>query len=250
MTLVASYQFDELEGSVLYDRSGNGHHGTIVGGEPWDVIRGVPGVGKTAMLFGNEYDGTVGTMTYVRIPSHPDFSIGTDGMTIEAVIAPSTMSFQGTTAPLCPGYPAANYITFANKHGVNADAEWLLRMYPHEAVGGGTCKSRAGRVSGYAFSPSSGLGSGSYNEALRVPGVYMTVRAAYDPPGVPNARVHLWVNGVKSPPSSGDLYSTYNVNPTPGPADVILGAGFTDSVPVQFRGAFDSFKVWRGVVAP
>lgn len=244
--LVADYRFDEPNGSVLTDWSVNGHHGDILG----PVVRGVPGVGKTAMLFGHGYNGTVNTMTYVRIPSHPDFSIGTDGMTIEAVIAPSTMIFLGSPAPLCSGFPAANYISFVNKHGVNEKAEWIMRMYPHTAIGGGACKSRAGRVSAYVFNPSSGLGSGSYNQALRQPGVYMRVRAAYDPPSTPDARVHLWVDGVKSPPSPADLYTHYDVAPQSDNADVVVGAGFLDSVPVQFLGAFDSLKFWRGVVTP
>lgn len=240
MTLVASYLFDELESDVLYDRWGD-HHGSIIG----NVVRGVPGVGKVGMLFGAESD-----LSYGRIPSHPDFSIGTDGMTIEATIAPSTTVFGGSPAPLCAGYPAANYISFANKHGVNSDAEWLMRMYPDTAVGGPNCGSRAGRISAYVFNPSSGLGSGAYHQAARTPGVYVTVRAAYDPPSAPNARVHLWFNGVKKAPSPADLYSHYGIVPQAGNADVLLGAGITDSVPTQFRGAFDRFRVWRGVVAP
>ncbi len=202
------------------------------------------------MLFGEGVWPYYTGLSYARIPSHPDFSIGTDGMTIEAIIAPSTTGFGGSPAPLCAGYPAANYISFANKHGVNQDAEWLMRMYPDTAVGGPNCGSRAGRISAYVFNPSSGLGSGAYHQAARTPGVYVTIRAAYDPPSAPSPRVHLWFNGVKKAPSPADLYSHYGVVPQAGNADVLLGAGITDSVPTQFRGAFDRFRVWRGVVAP
>lgn len=243
MTLVADYKFNELTGTTLTDHSGNNHHGTLVG----DVVRGVPGLGKVGMLFGQS-----STLSYVRIPSHADFSIGSTGMTIEAVIAPSTMSFSGTQAPLCPGFPAANYISFANKCGDGNDCEWAMRMYPDTAVGGTGCTNRAGRISGYVFNLAGDLGSGSYNQpsSPRVSGTYITVRVAYDAPSIPNARVHLWLNGAKSRPSPADLYSAYNITPQSSNADLILGAGLMDALHVQFRGAFDSFKVWRGVVAP
>jgi hypothetical protein len=249
VTLVADYLFVELDGDVLTDCSGNGHHGTLVG----DIARGVPGLGKRAMLFGEGVWPYYTGLSYARIQSHPDFSIGTDGMTTEAVVAPSTTVFLGSPAPLCAGYPAANYVMFAGKLGVYGgapQAEWGLRIYPETAVGGPGCSSRAGRMSAYAFNPAGGLGSGSYHQATRTPGVYVTIRAAYDPPSAPNARVHLWFNGMKKAPSDADLYSTYGVVPQAGDADVLLGASIADRVSLQFRGAFDRFRVWRGVVAP
>lgn len=72
--LVARYDFDDGEGLVLHDKSGNGFDGAIQGGAQWK-----PGVKGTALEFN-------GIDAYVQLPSDSGFLL--DSFTIAAWIRP------------------------------------------------------------------------------------------------------------------------------------------------------------------
>lgn len=247
--VIARYGLQELGGNVAYDTSGNGHHGEVVG----PVVQGAPGPLGTSCLFG-----TASEPSYIEIPSHSDFSIGSAGLTVEGYMAPSTMLFTGTQAPLCSGFPAANYISFLNKqnstYGGNPQAEWLLRMYPDTATGGVGCTPRPGRLSAYVFNPSGGQGAGAYHQPsyptsdpTRWPGGWFRWKAEFQPAGA-SARVRLWVANTEVTWSSGALYSTYSVVPVAGNAPVRIGAGFLESTTCQqFWGALADIEFREGL---
>lgn len=237
--LVAKYEFG-LE-SYLKDVSGNGLHGSYFG----DLILGVPGQTGLGVLFGY---GAI--PSYASIPHDPGFSIGPDGLSVVTKIAPRTMTFTGSPAPLCTGFPAANYVTFLNKHGNTSQpdpqVEWATRLYPISAVGGVGCTGRAGRLSAYAFPPAGGLGAGAYQQQPRTPGVYVDVRIVFEPTTFEAPRVRLWVDGGEVPASPAALYSAYGVAPVSGTKPVLVGGGQTDSVWQQARVAMCSLSFRRG----
>lgn len=78
---IAHWDFNENQGIIVADVSGNGHHGEIVGTAEWVVS------GETSGLrFSNDTE-------YVRIPDHPDFELNSDYTFIVRVKLEKTVSY-------------------------------------------------------------------------------------------------------------------------------------------------------------
>ena len=73
--LIASYDFREEGNSIMYDHSGNKHHGSIQG-----TTKRVQGKIGNALVFN-------GKDTFVKVPNHEDFNFGKGPFTMTAWVA-------------------------------------------------------------------------------------------------------------------------------------------------------------------
>jgi Concanavalin A-like lectin/glucanases superfamily len=122
----------------------------------------------------------------LRVPSSPVLSIpDTGALTIEAWIKPATLHFatvEGT-----------GYVNWLGK-GAPGEYEYELRMYSQ-----GNSENRANRISGYAFNPSGGLGSGAYFQDPVSVGAWIMVAVEYDTSATsayPTGWVSIFKDGV------------------------------------------------------
>ncbi|MFS8086140.1 MAG: LamG domain-containing protein, partial [Acidobacteriota bacterium] len=96
------------------------------------------------------YDGTA---SYAEVPSSPDLSPSSTGITVEAWMRPDTLMFPHTEGSLA----TEQYVHWLGK-GQSSQQEWTFRMYSATNPPG----PRQNRVSFYVFNASGGRGCGSY----------------------------------------------------------------------------------------
>jgi hypothetical protein len=104
---IAHYKFETTETNRplarLVDSSGNGHHGIVLGREPFDVTADVPpfpAATRTAL-------DARGRLDYGIIPHHPDFAPQGD-WTIEFFVKPSLLHHSSGGETNIGSYPAIN----------------------------------------------------------------------------------------------------------------------------------------------
>jgi Concanavalin A-like lectin/glucanases superfamily len=233
---VGYWRLGESSGPTAADSSNNANSGTYFG----DPNLGQPGAIANSSNTAVGLRGA-GSSDYVEIPD-PDnasFSQVTSGagLSVEVWMRPDLLVFPGqTTEP---------YIHWLGK-GEHSQEEWGLRFYSQDAL------DRPNRISAYIWSPSGGEGAGAYfpNPDLEL-GVWLHIVACYDPGDWttdPPAGVTIYRNGVRQlgPPSSGTLYSTFNVTPAHGSAPVRLGA--RDDLTLTLAGGLDEVAIYPRVL--
>ena len=90
---------------------------------------------------------------YLEYPDTDDLSVTTTGvLTFEAWIRPDATRF-----PHAEGSGYVHWMGKGEKTGRDGQQEWVARMYSNP-----NSEGRKNRISGYAFNPGGGLGSGSY----------------------------------------------------------------------------------------
>src|SRR4051812_22721540 len=101
--LVAQYHFDEGNGSIAYDASGNGNDGTISNAK-W-----VTGKSQDALSFN-------GANSMVTVPDSPSLDL-TTGMTIEAWVRPTSLGDMWRTVAMKAQPGQLAYALYANGAG-------------------------------------------------------------------------------------------------------------------------------------
>ncbi len=86
-----------------------------------------------------------------------------------------------------------------------------------------------------------------------MPGVWMYIVAVYEPGDkdtLPPAGVHIYRDGIhrQGPPSSGTLYSTYDIVPAHGTAPLRLGT--RDNLSFTLNGGLDEVAIYPRVLTP
>jgi hypothetical protein len=205
---IAYWPLDELQGPNARDLAGAAigtYHGGVAFGQRSPPHHEHAAVGLNGM------DG------FIEIPNHAAFSQPTSGrgLTVEVWFRPDSLVF--------PGLTQDPYVHWLGK-GEPGDYEWGFRFYSRNS-------SRPNRVSAYIWNaaPSSGgrnEGAGAYFEDVLLAGEWLHVVACYDPSDARNPGVAIYKNGMRrhGPESSrGARYSSYDIEPRPGPAALRLG---------------------------
>ena len=165
---------------------------------------------------------------YVSVPSRPSLSIPTTGrLSVEAWLRPSTRRFSRTEG--------SGYVQVLGK-GQPGHQEWYVRIYSR-----GNAERRANRLSGYAFNPRGGLGSGAYVQEPVEVDRWIQVVVVYDTrsrPGAPTGTVTLYKDGQRR---DVDALANFRVVPRAGPAPLRVGAATGHSA---FEGAVGDVVVW------
>ncbi|HVS36325.1 MAG TPA: LamG domain-containing protein [Gemmataceae bacterium] len=212
------WRLDEKKGPKADDASGHGRDGEY---------KGSPKFSEDGALHGDP-DHAVGLNgeSYIEVPSSADFSIGADGLTVEAWVRPDRLNF--------PCAPHESYIHWLGK-GEAGHYEWGFRFYKKDS-------NRPNRISAYAWNPEGSKGSGAYFEEAVEPGQWIHVVAVFQPPG-DDAGVLIYRDGElkKGPPDAPTLYRSYDVTPTAGPAPLRLGTRDLDSF---LRGGLDEIAIY------
>lgn len=158
------------------------------------------------------------------------YSIPTTGrLTFEAWIRPDTQEF--------PDTESTGYVNWAGKTGAGAtnDAEWLTRMYSKTTT---DVPPRPHRISGYAFNPDGGLGTGGYFQDALVLGewihVVFVVNKADAGGSYPDGYGKLYKNGVLRRQENLDVGGT-PITPGNGTAPFRIGSARAQSS--FFKGA-------------
>jgi Concanavalin A-like lectin/glucanases superfamily len=206
---IAYWPLDEPQGSSARDLA-DGAIGTYRGG----VVFGQRG----PLHHEHAAVGLNGADAFVEIPNRAAFSQPTSGrgLTVEVWFRPDSLIFAGQTQD--------PYVHWLGK-GEPGDYEWGFRFYSRNS-------SRPNRVSAYIWNaaPSAGgrnEGAGAYFEDVLLAGAWVHVVACYDPSDARNAGVAIYKNGMRrhGPESSrGARYSSYDIQPRPGPAPLRLGS--------------------------
>lgn len=242
---VGYWRLGELAGPTASDSSGDGYDGSYFGNPTLGQPGAINGDPDTAVRFNGP-----GSRDYVEIPDPADgssaFSQPTSGLglTVEAWMRPDVLTFAGETSDI--------YIHWLGKCvSGSGQCEWGFRFYSLDSP------TRPNRISAYIWNPGGGLGAGAYFEDPLVAGQWIHVVATYDPGDantVPPAAVRIYHNGVPSRPSSGALYSSYNIFPVAGTLPVRLAtrdAAITGSAAVSyFIGALDEVAIYPRVLGP
>ncbi len=130
-----------------------------------------------------------GATQYLEMPSAPALSVPTTGiLSIEAWMAPDTLQFEHEEG--------SGYVYWLGK-GDRGEYEYAMRMY---SLANTETPPRPNRISGYAFNPAGGLGSGSYFQDHVVPGqwihVVLVINTITTSPQYPTGFVTIYKNGV------------------------------------------------------
>jgi hypothetical protein len=242
---VGYWRLGEAGGSTAFDASGSGYDGTYLGS---------PAFGQPGAIV-NDPDTAIGlngpdSRDYVEIldPDSQAFSQPTSalGLTVEVWMRPDILTF--------PGQTSEPYIHWLGKCvSGSGQCEWGLRFYSQDAP------TRPNRISAYIWNPEGGEGAGAYFQDSLTPGQWMHIVAVYEPGDkdtLPQAGVHIYRDGVhrQGPPSSGTLYSTYNIVPVHGSLPVRLGtrdAAISGSAAVSYlTGGLDEVAIYPRALTP
>lgn len=171
-----------------------------------------------------------GTNQYAEGTDQNAYSIPTTGrLTFEAWIRPDVLEF--------PDTESTGYVNWAGKTGAGAtnDAEWLTRMYSKTTT---DVPPRPHRVSGYAFNPDGGLGTGGYFEDPLALGewihVVFVVNKADAGGSYPDGYGKLYKNGVLRRQENLDVGGV-SITPGNGTAPFRIGSARAQSS--FFKGA-------------
>lgn len=195
------------------DRSGLGHSARYVGSPK-----------KTTLPNGDWATVFDGATEYVEVASARDLSVSRGkALTLEAWIRPDTLQFSHDEAD--------GYVHFAGK-GETGEHEYVLRMYSRS-----NSANRPNRISGYAFNPEGGQGSGSYFQDVLQAGQWIHVAVVLDA-RASKQNVSIFKNGVlrKTTP-----LSQFDVKPEAGQAPLRIA---TRDLRSFFRGAVGKFAVF------
>jgi len=125
-----------------------------------------------------------GVNSYVEVPDSEEFSVSTTGaLTVAAWVRPDTLTFPHDERK---GY--VNWLGKGTGQGRSAQQEWAFRMYNLNTPEG---LSRPNRIGFYLFSPSGGLGIGSYFQDPVQTSEWIHVVGAAD-----GTRTYIYKNGV------------------------------------------------------
>jgi hypothetical protein len=236
---VGYWRLGEAAGPTAFDASGNGYDGTYFGSPSFAQPGAIANDLDTAIGL-NGFDS--GDFVEVMDPDSPAFSQPTSGLglTVEVWMRPDVLIF--------PGQTADPYIHWLGK-GMPAQFEWAMRFYSQDA-------SRPNRISAYIWNPGTpqgGEGAGAYFQDALVPGVWMHIVAVYEPGDkdtLPPAGVHIYRDGIhrQGPPSSGTLYTTYDIVPAHGTAPLRLGT--RDNLSFTLNGGLDEVAIYPRVLTP
>jgi hypothetical protein len=236
---VGYWRLGEAAGPTALDASGNGYDGTYFGNPSFAQPGAIANDPDTAIGL-NGFDS--GDFVEVMDPDSAAFSQPTSGLglTVEVWMRPDVLIF--------PGQTADPYIHWLGK-GMPAQFEWAMRFYSQDA-------SRPNRISAYVWNPGNpqgGEGAGAYFQDALVPGVWMHIVAVYEPGDkdtLPPAGVHIYRDGIhrQGPPSSGTLYTTYDIVPAHGTA--LLHLGTRDNLSFTLNGGLDEVAIYPRVLTP
>ena len=198
------------------------------------IGRSVNGYRWTRMPNGTRAPRFSGNQQFLRFPSSPRYSIATTGkLTVEYWIRPDTLQFRDEEGS---GYV---YILGKGRPGAH---EWYARMYSKR-----NRENRPNRLSGYAFNPSGGLGSGSYvQDPVRV-GRWIHLVLVYNTSpssGAAMGTVALYKNGRLR---DRDSLADYNIRPRAGRSPFRIGTGYRDS---YFQGAIGDVVFFNRTLGP
>jgi len=112
-----------------------------------------------------------GSDSYVEVPSSPDFSPGSAGLTVAVWMRPDALTFPKTEGSLA----TQQYVHWLGK-GERGQFEWTFRMYSQRTPPG----PRQNRISFYVFQPDGGRGCGSYFQDPVTPGEWIHVVGVAD----------------------------------------------------------------------
>ena len=168
---------------------------------------------------------------YVEIPSSPDFSVSSNGLTVSAWMMPDTLTF--------PKSEGTGYVHWMGK-GSSGRQEWTFRMYNRTNTEN---PPRPNRISFYVFNPEGKLGVGSYFEDAVKPGVWMEVTGAAD-----RQRTYIYRDGerrrcdqYRGVPGDGCHGHPEIIEPQAGDAPLRLG---TRDLRSYFQGGLGAVRVW------
>lgn len=171
-----------------------------------------------------------GYKQYLEVASAPSLSVRRGhALTIEAWIRPDTLEF--------PSEEGDGYVHWLGK-GESGQQEYVCRMYSRR-----NSANRPSRISGYAFNPQGGLGSGSYFQDRVRQGEWIHVAVVIDAKTAPGT-VAIFKNGVLRKTTS---LAQYHVVPTPGEAPFRVA---TRDFRSFFKGAIGKVAVYSRALAP
>jgi len=167
-----------------YDLTGNGNNGTYRstdGAKPFAVT--MPN-GDTASRFN-------GLDQFLEVADADALSVPTTGvLTLEAWMRPDVLEF--------PKNEGSGYVHWMGKGqgtGVTGQQEYVARMYSLSNT-----EERQNRISGYAFNPEGGKGSGSYFQEPVTPGEWihyaLVINTRATSAKYPTGYVRIYKNGV------------------------------------------------------
>ncbi len=186
------------------DQTGSGHDGTY-----FPDNAAPPTVAMPNGDLARQFDGAT---QYLEVPSHPALSVPTTGiLSIEAWIAPDTLQFDHEEG--------SGYVYWLGK-GARGEQEYAMRMY---SLRNAETPPRPNRISGYAFNPTGGLGSGSYFQDSVSPGAWIHIVLVINTatsPQYPTGYVTISKNGVARKTTGLDQF---NVVPVAGEAPFRVG---------------------------
>jgi Concanavalin A-like lectin/glucanases superfamily len=145
-----------------------------------------------------------GASQYLEVPSSAALSVPTTGtLSIEAWMAPDTLQFEHEEG--------SGYVYWLGK-GDHGEYEYAMRMY---SLTNTETPPRPNRISGYAFNPAGGLGSGSYFQDPVVPGqwihVVLVINTIAISPQFPTGFVTITKNGVARKTTALDQFGVVPV---------------------------------------
>lgn len=192
---------------------------------------------------GQAPDGTAcmvfnGTNQYAEGTDQDAYSVPTTGrLTYEAWIRPDTLEF--------PTQESTGYVHWAGKTGSGAtnDAEWQMRMYSKTTTDD---PPRPNRISGYAYNPTGGQGTGGYFQDPVVLGewihVVFVINKADAGGSYPNGYGKLYKNGVLRRQDDLNFGGT-PINPGNGTAPFRIGSARAQSS--FFKGAIAKSAIYN-----
>jgi hypothetical protein len=209
------------------DLSGRGHTGTYQPAGRYPTRSRLPNGDPVAV-----FDGAT---QYLEVPDANDLSVTSRGeLTIEAWIRPDTLQF--------PAQEGSGYVHFLGK-GAPDQHEYVARMYSKV-----NDEARPNRISGYAFNPAGGFGSGSYFQVPVRAGEWILVdivintnntSAAY-----PTGYVKIFRNGQLTDTTG---LNQFDVVPRNGTAPLRIG---TRDFASYFQGAVGKVALYLHELTP
>jgi len=167
-----------------------------------------------------------GIDNYVEVPSSPQLSLSSAGLTIAVWMRPDSLTFTKTEGSLA----SQQYVHWFGK-GQDSQQEFTFRMYSLTQPG-----PRQNRISFYAFKLEGGRGCGSYFQDPIKPGQWLQVVGVVDQSV---SMVSIYKNGQLR---HSDSYASLTPAPQPGSAPLRIGSKDLSS---YFKGAIGPIWIWN-----